>query len=115
MLEYQRVSSYFLVAAVLKKNYTRLCHCLPQDYMKTLNKLKQIMRLSDDVLSNLSEQPTADLINENIIGFLMVAIKSDMEALQLCDIMENIVDGELSTTYIEILRNGNPTKIYVAT
>ena len=99
---------YFSVSvlAILKKNYTRLCQCLPQDYMKTINKLKQLLRLSDDVLSNLTDLPTADLINENIIVLLMtVIIQSDIDALQICDVMENLIDSK-SSTIIELLRNG---------
>ena len=73
--------------------------------MKTINKIKQLLRLSDDVLSTLTNQPTADLINENIIVLLMTVIQSDIEALQICDLMENLIDSK-SSTVIELLRNG---------
>ena len=103
---------FCLVLGVLKKNYTRLCHCLPQDYMMTLNKLKQLLRLSDDVLSELSNLPTANDINVTVISFLMTAIiKSDMDALQFCDVMENIADSRSSKAHIEILRNGKLAEI----
>ena len=85
--------------------------------MNTINKIKQLLRLSDDVLSNLTNLPTADLINENIIVLLMTAIKSDIDALQFCDIMESLMDNK-SSTDIEILRNGKFDAIimhYVAT
>ena len=101
-----------LVLAVLKKNYTKLCHCLPQDYMMTLNKLKQLLRLPDDVLSKLSNLPSVNDINEAIIGLLMtVIIKTGMDALQFCDAMENIVDIKSSKAHIEILRNGKSPEI----
>ena len=75
--------------------------------MMTLNKLKQLVRLSDDVLSELTNPPTVNDINEAVISFLMTAIiKSDMDALQFCDVMENIVDSISSKAHIEILRNG---------
>ena len=73
--------------------------------MKTINKIKQLLRLSDDVLSNLTNLPTADLINENIVVFLMKGIKSDIDSLQFCDVMENLIDSRFSTD-IELLRNG---------
>ena len=73
--------------------------------MNTINKIKQLLRLSDDVLSNLTNLPTADLINENIIVLLMTGIKSDIDALQFSDIMESLMDNK-SSTDIEILRNG---------
>ena len=73
--------------------------------MNTVNKMKQLLRLSDDVLSNLTNLPTADLINENITVLLMTTIKSDIDALQFCDIMESLTNNT-SSTDIEILRNG---------
>ena len=95
-----------LVLAVLKKNYTRLNHCLPQDYMKNINKIKPLLK--SEFLSNLTNLPTAELINEKIIVLLIITIiKADIDALRFCDIMENLVDSESSTRDVEILRNGN--------
>ena len=73
--------------------------------MKTINKIKQLLRLSDDVLSNLTNLPTADLINEKIIALLMIGIQLDIGALQFCDIVENLIDS-ISSADIELLRNG---------
>ena len=73
--------------------------------MKTINKIKQLLRLSDDVLSNITDLPTVDLINENIIVLLMTCITLDTGALQFCDAMENLIDDK-SSTDIELLRNG---------
>ena len=96
-----------LVLAVLKKNYTRLCQCLSQDYMKTINKMKELLRIPDDALSKMIELPTADLINEQIIVLIMTGIPSDADALHLCDLMEALVDNEQSIRDIEVVRNGN--------
>ena len=79
--------------------------------MMTLNKLKQLLRLPDDVISELTNLPTVNDINEAIISLLMTAIKSDMDAVQFCDIMENIADSISSKAHIEILRNGKSPKI----
>ena len=99
--------SVILVLAVLKKNYTNLCHCLPQNNKKISNKLR-LMGCPADILSDFTNLPTTDLINDAIIGSLMVArIKSDVQALQFCDDMDNWVDSNLSKRHIEILRNGN--------
>ena len=96
-----------LVLAVLKKNYTNLCHCLPQDYMKTINTLR-VLGWPDNFLSNFTILPTTDLINDIIVGILMaVIIKSDVQALQFCDVMDDIVDSKSSESHIKILRNGN--------
>ena len=79
--------------------------------MMTLNKLKQLLIISNDVLSELTNLPTVNDINEAIIGLAMTAIKSDMDALHFCDVIENIVDGTSSKAHIETLRNGKSPEI----
>ena len=73
--------------------------------MKTINKMKQQLKLSDDILSNIANLPTTDRINEAIIVLLTMAIQSDIDALQFCDYMETLTENKTSS-YIEILRNG---------
>ena len=73
--------------------------------MITIYKIKEALKPSDEFLSNLTDPPIAHLINEKIILSLMVAIKSDMGALEFCDIMEQLIDTRSSD--IEIIRNGN--------
>jgi len=92
---------------VLKKNYTRLSHCLPKDYKKTVNILREILRLPDDTLNDVTNLPTVDLINEAIIVILIIGIKADLGSLQFCDTMERLIDSEHSKTAIRTLRNGN--------
>ena len=79
--------------------------------MITFNKLKQLLRLSDDFLSELTNLPSVNDINEAIISSLMIVIiKSDIDALQFCDVMKNIVDSKSPKAHIEILRNGNSSE-----
>jgi len=92
---------------VLKKNYTRLCHCLPKDYKKTVNKIREILTLPDDALNDFTNLPTVDLINEAIIRTLIEGIQADLGSLQFCDIMEALIDSDHSKTAIRTLRNGN--------
>ena len=67
-----------------------------------------LLGFPDDTLRKFTILPTTDLINDAIVGFLMiVTIKSDVQALQFCDIMDNLVDNKSSESHIEILRNGN--------
>ena len=87
------------------KNYKKFCHCLPQDYKKTINKAMQLMGPYED-LNKLTILPTVDLINKGIVGIMMVGIKSDTAALQFCDVMERLVDTNSSRIQIEIIRNG---------
>ena len=96
-----------LVLAVLKKNYTNLYHCLPQNDMQTINKLRQL-GFPDEVLNKFTNLPTTDLFHDKIVGCLMAGIiKSDVQALEFCDVMDNMTDSESSKAPIEILRNGN--------
>ena len=64
--------------------------------MMTLNKLKQLVRLPHNVLSEVTNLPTVNDINEAIIGLVMTAIKLDMEALHFCEVLENVVDSKSS-------------------
>ena len=107
---YQLLLNVILVLAVLKRNYTNLCHCLPQDYMKTISKLR-LLGLPDNVLSNFTNLPTTECINDAIVvAAMIVTIKSDVQALQFCDIMDKLVDSKSSESCIEILRKGNWTE-----
>ena len=75
--------------------------------MKTINKMKESLRLPDDALSKMTELPTADLINEQIIVLIITGIPSDADALHICDLLETLVENEQSIRDIEVLRNGN--------
>ena len=72
--------------------------------MMTINKIKGILMISDEPPSDLFDPPIADLINEKIIVLLMLRIKADIDALEFCDIMEQLIDTKSSD--IEIIRNG---------
>ena len=72
--------------------------------MMTINKIKGILMISDEPPSDLLDPPIADLINEKIIVLLMSRIKADIDALEFCDIMEQLIDTKSSD--IEIIRNG---------
>jgi len=97
----------FVVLTISKKNYTRLCHCLPKDYNKTINIIRELLRLPDDALNDVTNLQNVDLINEVIIGTLITEIRADLSSLQFCDIMETLVDSEHSKTAIRGIRNGN--------
>jgi len=75
--------------------------------MKTINKMKQQLKVPDSILNKLTNLPTVDLINETIVGFLIINIESNILTLQFCDFMEILVDCEHSKAVIEIIRNGN--------
>ena len=102
------MTNVFIVLSVVKKNYTRLCECLPQDHMKNIDNLKKLLELSDDLLSTLASISTFGVANDGIIFVLMVKLlKTDEAALQVCDIMEKLIDSEPSKRVVDTFRNGN--------
>ncbi|XP_065894140.1 uncharacterized protein [Dysidea avara] len=94
------------VLPVLKKNYTRLCHCLPQDYVKTVDKLKQLIPgLPADDLNQLRTLPSIELINQTIMGIVLCIIVADDDVFVFCDTVENLCDESTSKNFIEAFRN----------
>ena len=95
-----------IVLPVLKKYYTKLCHCLPQDYVKTVDKLKEmLLGLPADYVDKLREYPSTKIINEVLLGSVMCPLSKDDDVFDLCDIMENLCDEITSINVINNLRN----------
>ena len=103
------MTNVFIVLSVVKKNYTRLCECLPQDHMKNIDNLKKLLKLPDNWFSTqLASLSTFGFANEGIIVTLMVKLlDTDEAALQVCDIMEKLIDSEPSKRVVDTFRNGN--------
>ena len=80
---------------------------MPQDYKKTLSKINEGQEIPEYMLNLLAALPNADLINKVIITVIMtMTIKSDVDALKFCDILENLVDTQSSLVHIRNVRNG---------
>ena len=95
-----------IVLDILKKNYVKLCECLPQDYMKTIDKMKQLQGVPYDDLQSLRKAMTPRIANEGILCVLIRQIKSDIDILKFCDCMNQLVDNTASGQSISTLRNG---------
>ena len=92
---------------VLKKNYTRLCHCLPQDYVKTVDKLRQMIPgLPADYLDQLGKYPSTEEINEVLLGNIICPLSEDDHVFEFCETMENLCDDITSMNFIGDIRNG---------
>ena len=99
-----------VVLPLVKKNYARLRDCLPQDYMMTIEKLRQLKgkEVPEKLVEYFTTFPTGDLANEAIVGTILMGIlKSDSSILNVCDTMEYLAKNESSKSFIEKLRNGN--------
>ena len=80
--------------------------------MKTVYKLTQqacIQGLPADLLDLLRPLPSVELINEAIIGNVMIAMVQDSHVFVVCDVLKNLCDDFTSETIIEALRNGKFT------
>ena len=98
------------VLPILKKNYEKLCKCLPHDYVKTVDQLKQfISGIPDDYLNQLRVLQSTEQINIAIVGTIMNIMNTDDDVFGFCDIMEKLCDETTSKNYIKALRNGKLT------
>jgi len=91
------------VLAILKKHYTKFIHCLPQDGMKTMDKIRQL-GIPDDFLNYLKIEPS--LINATIIFAIMRIIKKENDVLKFLDLMEIVCENDASKGLISTIRNG---------
>ena len=95
------------VLQVLKRNYTRLCQCLPQNYEKTVDKLKQIMpNTPDNFIDQMRAYPETEIINEVIMSHVIFAIRSDYGVLEFCNAVDKLYDDVASKKFVASLRNG---------
>lgn len=90
---------------LMKLNYTRLCDSLPQDYMRTIQLLMQYLETPEEIMRQLTMMPSLELVNENIVGNLMLIIlKTDRDILKFCDIIEEVLTTK-GKEFIRALRN----------
>ena len=99
--------------SLLDQYFTQLCNSLPDDYQSTLVKLKSVQQLSDDDHQQLgtmiSSSCEAILFNEKIVTFLIVKLcynGSSGSLVGLCDVMDNLVESDLSASCVQQLRFG---------
>lgn len=92
---------------ILKKNYARLCQCLPPNYERTVEKLKQLMpNTPEDFNEQMKIYTETEVINEVIMSHMIFAIRTDDGVLEFCDVVDKLCDNA-SKQIIEALRYGN--------
>ena len=91
--------------------YRRLYHCLPQDFEKTIGKLKKlILGVPDNHLDQLRALPSTENINEGIlITIMLCALNTDNDVFEFCDIMITMSDEIALKNLIDALFNGELT------
>ena len=98
---------FFTVLPILMNNFTRLYQCLPQDYVKTVNIMKQqLPGVPPDYEHQLMRLPTIEIINKSILSSIIGAILKDEGVIPFCDIMVLLCSDDASRRFINCLRSG---------
>jgi len=102
------------VVAVLKKNFRGLCRCLPRDHMVTIERLKRRATVGDQLQYDLNNLPSIEERNEMILAIMIKPLENDVEVLQFCDTIEDVIDedSKASKKCIQNVRSGMDTVIY---
>ena len=101
---------YITVTTLLKKNYGRLCKCLPEDYSKTLEKLKVIMSIPDHICQQIYNHKDT---NNLIIYVLLSKVTSTHTMVKFFSTLESLVDDEALKQVVQNLRQGKLVCILV--
>jgi len=89
------------------KYYPRLCGCLSQDYMKTIERMNRLLGIPKSFLDEMILSSTVEVINETIVSSQIVTkIKCDSDSLVFCDVIEKLVDCSASRKFLITLRHG---------
>jgi len=91
---------------VLRKNFTKLCHCLPQDYQQTIRTLKQKEVLRAEAVPQLEILPTAELVNCHLLAGMLVHANTEVHLLVVCDWVKDLADNDEFKAFIETFKNG---------
>ena len=101
------------VAAILKKNFASLCHCLPANHSVTVERLKRHGILGDQLKCDLDRLPTVDERNTMILVILIRPIQNDVHMLTFCDVLEDVVENNDSKKFIHNFRSGKENVVFV--
>ena len=66
----------------------------------------QYLELPEEAMHQLTMMPSIELVNENIVGNLMLRmLQSDRDILKFCDIIEEVLNTVKGKKFIRSLRN----------
>ena len=82
---------------MVKKYYGKLCNCLPPNYKKTIQKLRNLTDLTEEDLSLILDETESQLIdpisvNQRIIMHLLIKCETHTELLNVCSTLEELVN-----------------------
>jgi len=91
---------------VLRRNFAKLCYCLPSDHKKTLTKIKRTAVVPEGLEYQLATLPTAELANCNILAAMIRPLRKEFHLVGFCDSVENLAESVESRKIIGDLRFG---------
>ena len=82
---------------MFKKHYLKLCSCLPPNYKKTIQKLRNLTDLSEEdviLILDLTEGQPIDpvAVNQRIVMHLLMNCQCHSDLLAVCSVLEELVE-----------------------
>lgn len=74
--------------------------------MDTLGKLMQLGIVSPEKIDWISSAPKSTIGNQRILDYLLLAMNGESSMLELCDILEKLIEHPVLLKVVESLRNG---------
>ncbi|XP_065882545.1 uncharacterized protein [Dysidea avara] len=90
---------------VLKKYYHQLYRSFSRDHMDTLGKLMQLGNVSSEKIDWISSAPNSTTGNQRILDYLLLAMDGENSMLELCDLLEKLIEHPVLLKVVESLRN----------
>ena len=103
---------YFnVVMKILKKYYSSLCHSLPADYNKSiavLNKMGYCPTYVHALAKKFKAFGSSLKARQYLLDSLILTIDCEEAVLDICDLIDWMVEDDEMKHYIESFRNGIP-------
>lgn len=96
----------FIAVAVLRKNFTKLCHCLPHNYKITISRIGQTAILPEGLMPHLAKMPTLEVVNCQILAGMIAPLQTEVHLIGFCDWVKRLVDDGEPKTFIDNLKSG---------
>lgn len=74
--------------------------------MDTLGKLMQLGNVNPDKVDWISSAPNSTTGNQRILDFLILDLDGESNMLDLCDLLEKLIEHPVLRKVVESLRNG---------
>lgn len=91
---------------VLRKNFNKVCQCLPENYKTTLSRVRRVAAVPDGLESMLADLPTSELANCHILSGMIRPLRKEIHLVGFCDSVKELVEGDACKTFMENLKRG---------